>query len=241
MTQQGHIHPATQLIREVVTILNDIGFSVVTGPELEVEYYNFDALNIPKDHPSRDMQDTFWIKNSQPVTNPRERKLLTTQTSAIQIRYMEDMLKKGIQPPYKIIAPGKVYRNEATDSTHEVQFHQIEALVVNKTTNLAELKGTLEYAFKKLLGDDVVIRFRPSYFPFVEPGVEVDMKWKDSWLEVAGAGMVHPNVLSAVGLDPKEWRGFAFAFGLDRLIMLKYGIDDIRNLYNGDMRFVQQF
>jgi phenylalanyl-tRNA synthetase alpha chain len=134
-----------------------------------------------------------------------------------------------------------VYRNEATDATHEVQFHQVEALLVNKTTNLAELKGTLEHAFKKLFGDDVVIRFRPSYFPFVEPGVEVDMKWKDKWLEVAGAGMVHPNVLSAVGLNPEEWRGFAFAFGLDRLIMLKYGIDDIRNLYNGDMRFVEQF
>ncbi len=241
MNQRGHIHPATQLIRDVVTIFNDLGFNVATGPELEVEYYNFDALNIPKDHPSRDMQDTFWIKTPKPITDPRERKLLTTQTSAIQIRYMEEMLKKGIQPPYKIIAPGKVYRNEATDATHEVQFHQVEALLVNKTTNLAELKGTLEHAFKKLFGDDVVIRFRPSYFPFVEPGVEVDMKWKDTWLEVAGAGMVHPNVLSAVGLDPQEWRGFAFAFGLDRLIMLKYGIDDIRNLYNGDMRFVEQF
>ncbi len=237
----GHIHPATQLIREVVTIFNELGFSVAHGPELEVEYYNFDALNIPKDHPSRDMQDTFWIKTKEQVSDPRKRQLLTTQTSAIQIRYMEEMLKKGILPPYRIIAPGKVYRNEATDATHEVQFYQIEALLVDKTTNLAELKGTLEYAFKKLFGNDVEIRFRPSYFPFVEPGVEVDMKWKNSWLEVAGAGMVHPNVLKGVGIDPVEWRGFAFAFGLDRLIMLKYGIDDIRNLYNGDMRFVQQF
>ncbi len=229
MNSKGHLHPATQLIREIVKIFDDLGFAVAGGPELEKEYYNFDALNIPKDHPSRDMQDTFWIKGG-------ERNLLTTQTSAIQIRFMEQN-----KPPFRIIAPGKVYRNEATDATHEVQFYQIEGLLVDKVVTLAELKGTLEHVLKKIFGDDVIIRFRPSYFPFVEPAVEVDMKWKDKWLEVGGAGMVHPNVLRAVNLDPKEWNGFAFAFGLDRLLMLKYGVDDIRHLYTGDLRFVNQF
>lgn len=229
MNSKGHLHPATQLIREMTKIFDDLGFAVASGPELEKEYYNFDALNIPKDHPSRDMQDTFWIKGG-------DRNLLTTQTSAIQIRHMEKN-----KPPFRIIAPGKVYRNEATDATHEVQFYQVEGLLVDKTATLAELKGTLENALKKLFGDDVVIRFRPSYFPFVEPAVEVDMKWKDRWLEVGGAGLVHPNVFLAAGLDPKEWKGFAFAFGLDRLLMLKYGVDDIRHLYTGDLRFVNQF
>ena len=175
------------------------------------------------------MQDTFWIKGA-------DRNLLTTQTSAIQIRFMEQN-----KPPFRIIAPGKVYRNEATDATHEVQFYQIEGLLVDKVATLAELKGTLEHVLKKIFGDDITIRFRPSYFPFVEPAVEVDMKWKDKWLEVGGAGMVHPNVLRAVNLDPKEWSGFAFAFGLDRLLMLKYGVDDIRHLYTGDLRFINQF
>ncbi len=229
MNKKGHLHPATQLIREIVQIFDDLGFAVASGPELEKEHYNFDALNIPKDHPSRDMQDTFWIKGA-------DRNLLTTQTSAIQIRFMEQN-----KPPFRIIAPGKVYRNEATDTTHEVQFYQIEGLLVDKTATLSELKGTLENVLKKIFGDDVTIRFRPSYFPFVEPAVEVDMKWKDKWLEVGGAGMVHPNVLRAVNLDPKEWNGFAFAFGLDRLLMLKYGVDDIRHLYTGDLRFVNQF
>ena len=229
MKSKGHLHPATQLIREIVQIFDDMGFAVASGPELEKEHYNFDALNIPKDHPSRDMQDTFWIKGA-------DRNLLTTQTSAIQIRFMEQN-----KPPFRIIAPGKVYRNEATDATHEVQFYQIEGLLVDKVATLAELKGTLEHVLKKIFGDDITIRFRPSYFPFVEPAVEVDMKWKDKWLEVGGAGMVHPNVLRAVNLDPKEWSGFAFAFGLDRLLMLKYGVDDIRHLYTGDLRFINQF
>lgn len=244
MTEQpkkGHLHPATQLIREVVTIYEKLGFEVAQGPELEAEYYNFDALNIPKDHPSRDMQDTFWIKTKERITDPKLRPLLTTQTSAVQIRYMEEKLKQGIQPPFRIIVPGKVYRNEATDATHEVQFHQIEVLLADKTTSVAELKGIIEHTLRALFGNDAKIRFRPSYFPFVEPALEVDVWWKDKWLEVVGSGLIHPNVMKAVGLDPKEWKGFAFAFGLDRLLMLKYGVDDIRHLYTGDLRFVNQF
>lgn len=229
MNQKGHLHPVTQLIREIVTIFDKLGFAVATGPEMEHEHYNFDSLNFPKDHPARDMQDTFWIKNV-------EKLLLATHTSGIQVRHMEKN-----KPPYRIIAPGKVYRNEATDNTHEVQFTQIEGLMIDKEVSLANLKGVLEHMFKELFGNDVVIRFRPSFFPFTEPSVEVDMKWKDKWLEMGGAGMTHPNVLRAVGLDPKEWNGFAFGFGVDRILMLKYGVDDIRHLYTGDLRFVNQF
>ncbi len=237
----GHLHPITQTIREMYSIFKELGFEVAQGPELEHEFYNFDALNIPSDHPSRDMQDTFWIKEKQAdAKNARGmnlgRRLLTTQTSAIQIRHMENN-----KPPFRIVAPGKVFRNEATDATHEAQFFQFEGLLIDRHTSLAELKGTLEHVFKKFFGEDSEIRFRPSYFPFVEPAVEVDVRWKDKWLEVVGAGLVHPNVLTAAGLDPKEWKGFAFAFGVDRLVMLKYGIDDIRHLYSGDLRFVNQF
>ena len=229
MNQKGHLHPSTQLIREIVSIFDSLGFAVATGPEMEHEKYNFDSLNFPKDHPARDMQDTFWIKGV-------EKLLLATHTSGIQVRHMENN-----KPPYRIIAPGKVYRNEATDVTHEVQFTQVEGLMIDKNVTLANLKGVLEHMFKKIFGDDVTIRFRPSFFPFTEPSVEVDMKWKDKWLEMGGAGMTHPNVLRAVGLDPKEWNGFAFGFGVDRILMLKYGVDDIRHLYTGDLRFVNQF
>jgi len=234
------MHPITQVIREIHAVFGELGFEVALGPELETEFYNFDALNIPADHPSRDMQDTFWLKQpkvqSEKSKVKSERKLLTTQTSAVQIRYMETH-----KPPFKVVVPGKVFRNEATDATHEAQFFQIEGLYVDKEVSLAELKGTLEHAFKKLFGTDTEIRFRPSYFPFVEPAVEVDVKWKNKWLEVLGAGMVHPNVFKAAGVDPTVWKGFAFAFGLDRIVMLKYGIDDIRLLYSGDLRFVHQF
>lgn len=233
--KEGHLHIMTQAIRDISLIFNKIGFSVTTGPELETEFYNFDALNIPLHHPARDMQDTFWIK-----TKPdEERKVLRTHTSPIQIRYMESI--KSNPYPFKIIMPGKVYRNEATDATHEAQFHQIEGLYVNKKVSMVELKGTLEYFFKEFLGPDAKIRFRPSYFAFVEPGVEVDVWWKDRWLEVFGAGLVHPNVMKSAGLNPKEWRGFAFGGGIDRLVLLRYGIDDIRHLYSGDLRLINQF
>jgi phenylalanyl-tRNA synthetase alpha chain len=242
---KGHLHPIPQTIREISAVLAGLGFEVAQGPELESEFYNFDALNIPKDHPSRDMQDTFWLKDGDEKSfgekKTSSRRLLTTQTSAIQIRYMEEKIKAGLQPPFRVMAPGKVFRNEATDATHEAQFFQLEGLLVDKKVSLADLKGTLEKVFKSLFGKDSEIRFRPSYFPFVEPAVEVDVKWHGGWLEVLGAGLVHPNVFRAVGIDPAQWQGFAFAFGIDRIVMLKYGINDIRLLYSGDLRFVNQF
>lgn len=235
--EKGHLHPITQMVREIYSIFYGLGFEVADGPELEDEFHNFDALNIPKDHPARDMQDTFWIKQGEKDKNgDGKRSVLRTHTSSVQIRYMETH-----KPPIRIIVPGKVFRNEATDATHEAQFYQMEALYVDKNVSLAHLKGALENMFKKLFGDDVVIRFRPSFFSFTEPSVEVDMQWKGKWLEMGGAGLVHPNVFKAVDIDPDEWQGFAFGFGLDRIAMLKFGIDDVRFLYNGDLRLVNQF
>ncbi|MDP3989483.1 MAG: phenylalanine--tRNA ligase subunit alpha [bacterium] len=232
---RGHLHIITLAIRDISLIFNKIGFSVATGPELETEFYNFDALNIPADHPARDMQDTFWIKTKE----NEEKKVLRTHTSSIQVRYMERI--KDTPQPFKIIMPGKVYRNEATDATHEAQFHQVEGLYVNKMASMAELKGTLEFFFKEFLGPEAKIRFRPSYFAFVEPGVEVDVWWNDRWLEVFGAGLVHPDVMQYAGFNPDEWKGFAFGGGIDRLVLLRYGIDDIRHLYSGDLRLIDQF
>ncbi len=239
--ERGHLHPITQTIREIYAVFCELGFEVALGPELEYEYYNFDALNIPADHPSRDMQDTFWIKENPEKVSLGEhrelgRRLLTTQTSAVQIRYMETH-----KPPFRVFVPGKVFRNEATDATHEAQFYQVEGLLVDKHVSLAQLVGTLEHALKKLFGEKSEMRFRPSYFPFVEPAIEGDLKWGDKWLEIVGAGLVHPNVLRAGALDPAEWQGFAFAFGIDRLVMLKHAIPDIRLLYGGDLRFINQF
>ena len=231
--QKGHLHPVTTAIREIHAIFADLGYEIAQGPELETEFYNFDALNVAPDHPSRDMQDTFWIKQK---FVDGEKRVLRTQTSAIQIRYMQSHT-----PPFKIIAPGKVFRNEATDATHEVQFHQLEGLVVGKDISLAHLKGALEEFFKRYYGPNIKLRFRPSYFPFVEPGVEVDVWHKEKWLEVMGAGVVHPKVLESAGVDSKKWSGFAFGMGIDRLVMIKYGLDDIRHLYSGDLRFVNQF
>lgn len=223
----GKFHPMTQTTEEVKTIFAKKGFSVATGPELEDEWHNFDALNVPKDHPARDMQDTFWVKN-------HPGKVLRTHTSPVQIRYMETH-----KPPFAIIAPGKVFRNEATDATHEAQFHQIEGLVVGEDITVAHLKGTLLEFFQDFFGADAQIRLRPSFFPFVEPGFEVDVWVKDRWLEVAGAGMVHPNVFESVGYDVQKYSGFAFGMGLDRLMMVKYGIPDVRFGYQGDARINQ--
>ena len=232
--QKGHIHPLTYVIRDIERIFGTLGFSVVQGPELETEYYNFDALNMPSDHSSRDMQDTFWLKQKN---EKGERLLLRTQTSSVQIRAMEHM-----KLPLKVlVAGGRVFRNESTDATHEAQFHQQEALYVDKNVSMADLKGTLSYFCKEFFGPDAEVRFRPSYFPFVEPALEVDMKWKDRWLEIAGSGLVHPNVLRTVGIDPSVWKGFAFSLGVDRLAILRYGIDDIRLFDNGDMRLIEQF
>lgn len=238
---QGHLHPLTQIVREIVDSFVAMGFEIADGPEVESEYYNFDALNVPKDHPSRDMQDTFWMKGV-PQT------VLRTQTSAIQGRYLETH-----KPPFKVVVTGKVFRNEATDATHEAQFQQIEGFVVGRDISLTHLKHTLNEFLKRLYGPNANIRFRPSFFPFVEPGIEVDVSCfkcggngcnickQTGFIEVMGAGMMHPKVLSMSGVDPNEYRGFAFGTGVDRLVMLKYGIDDIRYLYSGDLRLVNQF
>lgn len=231
----GRLHPLSVDIREIADIFGRMGFDVAAGPELEDEWHNFTALNVPADHPARDMQDTFWTKESTPRV-PR------TQTSSVQIRYMEEKMGQGIEPPYRIIVPGKVYRNEATDATHEAQFFQNEGLVVGEGISLAHLKGTLERFFKEYLSESAQVRFRPSFFPFTEPSVEVDV-WFEApgkegrWLEVMGAGMVHPQVLKNVGIDPEKYQGFAFGGGIERLIMVKHGVPDVRLFHAGDLRF----
>lgn len=239
LERKGHQHPLTQMIDEINHIFADVGFSFAEGPEAETEHYNFDQLNVPKDHPSRDMQDTFWFK-SKDVSEPT---VLRTHTSPVQARWLES---NGA--PCKIIVPGKVFRNEATDATHEAQFYQLEGLHVDTGINLGHLKGTLEYFFSKFFSGKTEVRFRPSFFPFVEPGVEVDMrllegdsKLAGKWIEVMGAGMVHPNVLKAGGVDPEEFSGYAFGMGIDRLGVMKYGVEDVRDFYSGDLRFVNQF
>jgi len=246
---KGHAHPLTQVIDTIAQAFHELGFDIASGPEIETDYNCFEALNIPKDHPARDMQDTFWAKNMTDM-------VLRTQTSAIQIRYMQSH-----KPPLKAVVPGdKVYRREATDATHEAQFYQMECMAVGKNITLADLKGTLEFILKKIFGENVVSRFRPSYFPFVEPALEVDMSCfrcngtgklentegcptckSSGWIEIMGSGMVHPNVLKNCGIDPNEWQGFAFAIGVDRVVMLKYGLTDIRMLYSGDLRMINQF
>ena len=245
--EKGHLHPMTQFINRANAIFYEMGYTLVDGPELETEHYNFDMLNVPKDHPARDMQDTFWLKQSE---DEEERKLMRTQTSAVQIRYME-----GKKPPFKMICFGKVFRNEATDATHEMVFHQLEGLFIDKGVSMSDLKSTLNTFFDKFFERDIEVRFRPSFFPFVEPGLEFDISCfkcnkgekgcpickGTGWVEVGGAGMVHPNVLRSVNVDSEKWQGFAFGMGVDRIIMLKYGIDDIRLLYSGDLRLVNQF
>jgi phenylalanyl-tRNA synthetase alpha chain len=241
--ERGHQHPISSLIREANRIFFDMGFTYVDGPLLEDEWHNFDALNVPKNHPARDMQDTFFIKDEA-------EKVLRTHTSNVQIRYMEEEIQKGVMPPYRVVSMGKVFRNEATDMTHEAEFFQVEGLVVGPDITLANLRGTLTHFFEKLFNGTVEVRFRPSFFPFVEPGLEVDMrltgdsvpdKLRDRWIEVMGGGMVHPQVLRNCGLNPLEYQGFAFGGGLDRLAMLRWGIDDIRLMHSADLRFTNQF
>ncbi|MGM9572592.1 MAG: phenylalanine--tRNA ligase subunit alpha [bacterium] len=234
----GHKHPLTKVIEEVEDIFISMGFSVVKGPEIEKDYYNFEGLNMPKDHPARDTQDSFYITPDI---------LLRTQTSPVQVRTMEKQ-----QPPIRIIAPGKVYRRDA-DVTHSPMFHQIEGLVVDKNISFGHLKGALEEFILKMFGADRKIRFRPHYFPFTEPSAEVDVSCimcngegcricsQTGWLEILGCGMVHPRVLEMAGYDPQEYSGFAFGLGVERIAMLKYRIDDIRLLFESDMRFLQQF
>jgi len=235
----GRLHPITLGIREIAEIFGRMGFSVAAGPELEDEWHNFTALNMPADHPARDMQDTFWT-TEEPSRVPR------TQTSNVQIRFMEEQLKLGVLPPYRVVVPGKVFRNEATDMTHEAQFYQCEGLAIGEGISLAHLKGTLEQFFREYFGEGSRIRFRPSYFPFVEPGVEVDVWYEvpgkeGRWLEVMGAGMVHPRVLENVGVDSNTYQGFAFGVGIERLIMVKHGVPDVRLFHSGDIRFTYGF
>lgn len=226
---RGHIHPITLVQRQVEEIFQSMGFSFLDGPEVETEYYNFDALNIPKNHPARDMWDTFWLKDLD--------LLLKTHTSPMQSRYMEKN-----DPPLRIIVPGRCFRHEATDSTHDVQFYQFEGLMVGDNISAANFKAIIEEFFKQFFNSsDIEVRLRPSYFPFVEPGFEVDMRRKNNkWLEIMGAGMVHPNVFKKAGYT-KKWQGFAFGAGIERLAMIKYQIDDIRLFYKNDLRFLKQF
>lgn len=267
----GHLHPLSIIDKEIREVFKAMNFSVLEGPEVESDYYNFDALNIPKNHPARDMWDTFWLQSNQNVTNDKRQTtndkglrkggvsgrrssvvgsklLLRTHTSPMQIRYMEKN-----NPPFQIIVPGKVFRYEATDASHESNFHQVEGLMVGKDINLTNFKYVIKEFFSRLFRKKLEIRLRPSFFPFVEPGLEVDIQCvkcagkgcnicKDSgWLEVMGAGMVHPNVFKAVGYNPKDYQGFAFGLGLERIAMLKYNIPDIRLFYSGDLKFINQF
>ncbi len=240
----GRLHPTTQMVREICDIFISMGFQVIEGPEVEWDYYNFEALNIPPDHPARDMFSTFWID-----TESGERPmLLRTHTSPMQIRVME-----RTRPPVRVVVPGKVYRYEATDATHESMFYQIEGLAVDENITLADLKGTLYEFARRLFGEERRVRFRCDYFPFVEPGVEMAIDCfvcggsgcrlcgNTGWIEILGAGMVHPDVLRRVNYDPDVYTGFAFGLGVERIPMLRYGIEDIRLFYSNDLRFLRQF
>lgn len=235
----GKKHPLNLILDEIEEIFLGMGFSIATGPEVELDYYNFEALNMPKDHPARDTQDTFYVSDNV---------VLRTQTSPMQVRVMEKQ-----KPPIRIIAPGRVYRSDAVDATHSPLFHQIEGLVVDKGITMADLKGTLEIFVKRLYGEDSVVRFRPHHFPFTEPSAELDCMCfnchgegcrlckGEGWIEILGCGMVHPKVLSNCGIDPEVYSGFAFGMGLERLVMRRFNIDDMRLLYENDLRFLNQF
>jgi phenylalanyl-tRNA synthetase alpha chain len=222
----GTLHPVTSTIIEISNFFVSMGFDIRSGPEAESEYYNFEALNIPEDHPAKDMHDTFYLDNGL---------LLRTHTSPVQIRTME---KQG--PPIRIICPGRVYRKDS-DLTHTPMFHQIEGLVLEENASFAVLKGMLKDFINNFFGNETELRFRPSYFPFTEPSAEVDIKWKKGWLEILGCGMVHPNVLEMSGINSKKYSGFAFGLGPERMAMLKYNIPDLRSFFENDLRFLKQF
>jgi len=242
----GGMHPRTLIRQEIEDIFLSMGFDILDGPHIETEFYNFEALNIPGDHPARDMQDTFWFKDEK--SEEGNKHLLRTHTSTIQVRGMQ-----GRKPPFKFIAPGTVFRCERTDASHEMVFQQLEGMMVGKDISVANLIYFMKQTLKEIFKRDVEVRLRPGFFPFVEPGFELDIKCqvcagkgcsvckKVGWVELLPCGMVHPNVLRAGGIDPEEYNGFAFGLGLDRLVMMKYGIDDIRHLQSGDLRFNSQF
>ena len=235
----GGLHPLTLVANQIIDVFSGMGFAVADAPEIEDDDHNFTRLNVPKDHPARDMQDTFYINDNV---------VLRTQTSPIQIRVMENQ-----KPPIRILAPGRVYRADEVDATHSPLFHQVEGLVVDKNITMADLKGTLEVFVKKLYGEDTVVRFRPHHFPFTEPSAELDVQCfhchgegcslckGEGWIEILGCGMVHPKVLTNCGIDPEEYSGFAFGMGLERMVMMRYNIDDLRLFYDNDIRFLNQF
>lgn len=229
---QGGLHPVTLTLKRVEALFHSIGFEVATGPEIETDFYNFTALNIPEDHPARAMHDTFYIDDAH---------VLRTHTSPVQVRYMENALKTNKTPPLKIIAPGRVYRVDS-DATHSPMFHQVEGLWVDEDISFANLKGVVQDFLQKFFErDDLTVRFRPSFFPFTEPSAEMDMSWNGGWLEIGGCGMVHPEVFKHVNIDSEKYRGFAFGLGIERLTMLRYGVNDLRHFFNNDLRFLSQF
>lgn len=231
----GHLHPLTQVTEDIVRSFRKLGFAVADGPEVEDEYHCFDALNTPADHPARDTQDTFYLATPA-------RRLLRTHTSSVQIRVM-----RAQPPPLRLIVPGRVYRRDNADATHNPTFHQVEGLYVDRGVTVGDLKGTVEFVFKELMGPETKIRFRPHYFSYTEPSFEIDFgspltrKMGREWLEIAGCGMVHPQVFENVGYDPEVWTGWAFGFGIERIAMIRYGIPDIRLFYQNDVRFLRQF
>ena len=237
--KRGHLHPITRIQRELEELFRSLGFAVLDGPEVETEYHNFDALNIPPDHPARDMQDTFWLDGGR---------LLRTHTSPVQVRGME-----RLGPPLRMIAPGRVFRNESVDASHEHTFYQLEGMMVDRDVSVANLLFFMKTLLSAIFQRDVTVRLRPGYFPFVEPGFELDIQClicggagcavckQGGWVELLPCGLVHPNVLRMSGIDPEQWGGFAFGLGLTRLVMMRYGIDDIRHLQGGDLRFLEQF
>jgi phenylalanyl-tRNA synthetase alpha chain len=237
--RRGHLHPITRIQRELEDLFVSLGFTVLDGPEVETEYYNFDALNIPPDHPARDMQDTFWLDGGN---------LLRTHTSPVQVRGME-----RLGPPLRMIAPGRVFRNESVDASHEHTFYQLEGMMIDRDVSVAHLLYFMKTLLTAIFQRDVAVRLRPGYFPFVEPGFELDIQClicggpgcpvckHSGWVELLPCGLVNPNVLRISGIDPEQWGGFAFGLGLTRLVMMRYGIDDIRHLQGGDLRFLEQF
>jgi phenylalanyl-tRNA synthetase alpha chain len=237
--RRGHLHPITRIQRELEDLFISLGFTVLDGPEVETEYYNFDALNIPRDHPARDMQDTFWLDGGN---------LLRTHTSPVQVRGME-----RLGPPLRMIAPGRVFRNESVDASHEHTFYQLEGMMIDRDVSVAHLLYFMKTLLTAIFQREVTVRLRPGYFPFVEPGFELDIQClicggpgcpvckQSGWVELLPCGLVNPNVLRTSGIDPEEWGGFAFGLGLTRLVMMRYGIDDIRHLQGGDLRFLEQF
>ena len=257
-SEKGRLHPITLMTNDIVRIFDGLGFEVAVGPEMETEWYCFDALNVSKDHPARDMQDTFWIKEGprdEKFSGPRifspeaqpdkenfssrsERRVMRTHATSVTARELEKAAKENTFPKAGITV-GKVFRNEATDITHEMQFYHVDGFAVGENITLGNLKSTLLKLYRGLLGEDIEIQLRPSYFPFVEPGLEVWIKFRNRWLEVMGAGMIHPNVLKNAGIDSEKYQGFAFGGGVDRILMVKYDIPDVRLLYQGDLRINQ--